>query len=43
MQWLVMDMMDMSQLANGSFDVVLDKAAMDALITAEGVCETKAP
>ena len=32
----VMDMTDMSELEDDSFDVVLDKAAMDALLSAEG-------
>ena len=31
-----MDMTDMSELEDDSFDVVLDKAAMDALLSAEG-------
>ena len=36
MQWVVMDMTDMSSLDDASFDVVIDKAAMDALMTQEG-------
>mmetsp|Transcript_19856 Transcript_19856/g.27935 ORF Transcript_19856/g.27935 Transcript_19856/m.27935 type:complete len:299 (+) Transcript_19856:31-927(+) len=37
MEWLVMDMTDMSAaFADESFDVVIDKAAMDALMTQEG-------
>lgn len=36
MQWRVMDMTDMSDLAAASFDVVIDKATMDALMTLEG-------
>ena len=36
MQWRVMDMTDLSTLAAESFDVVMDKAAMDALLTREG-------
>jgi ubiquinone/menaquinone biosynthesis C-methylase UbiE len=35
MQWLVMDMTDMS-FENNSFDVIIDKAAMDALVVDEG-------
>lgn len=36
MRWVVGDMMDMKDIADGSFDVVLDKAAMDALLVDEG-------
>lgn len=36
MQWHVMDMCDMHALPDASFDVVIDKAAMDALMTADG-------
>jgi 2-polyprenyl-3-methyl-5-hydroxy-6-metoxy-1,4-benzoquinol methylase len=36
MEWRVMDMTDLSELADESFDVVIDKAAMDAMMTAEG-------
>lgn len=36
MTWIVGDMMDMNACADGSFDVVLDKAAMDALLVDEG-------
>lgn len=36
MKWLVVDMTDMSELADNSFDVVIDKAAMDAFMTKEG-------
>lgn len=36
MQWRVMDMTDLSSFSDASFDVVLDKAAMDALLTKEG-------
>lgn len=36
MQWRVMDMTDMSDLEATSFDVVIDKATMDALMTLEG-------
>eukprot|EP01047_Picozoa_sp_COSAG01_P055691 COSAG01_NODE_6228_length_3779_cov_8.384783_2_plen_184_part_00 len=36
MRWVVGDMMDMHTLDDGSFDVVLDKAAMDALLVDEG-------
>jgi EEF1A lysine methyltransferase 4 len=36
MQWRVMDMTDLSSFPDASFDVVLDKAAMDALLTQEG-------
>jgi hypothetical protein len=32
----VMDMLDMKGFADDSFDVVIDKAAMDALMTEEG-------
>eukprot|EP00978_Attheya_sp_CCMP212_P048656 scaffold555823_cov51-Attheya_sp.AAC.1 len=35
MEWLVMDMTDMSELEDDSFDVVIDKAAMDALMSNE--------
>jgi SAM-dependent methyltransferase len=34
--WHVMDMTEMSSIANDSFDVVIDKAAMDALMSLEG-------
>jgi SAM-dependent methyltransferase len=36
MEWQVMDMTDMSALPNESYDVVIDKAAMDAIMTHEG-------
>ena len=36
MTWMVGDMMDMTACADGAFDVVLDKAAMDALLVDEG-------
>ena len=36
MSWEVGDMMDMKAYADGAFDVVLDKAAMDALLVDEG-------
>ena len=36
MTWLVMDMTDMSSFENESFDVVIDKASMDALMVDEG-------
>ena len=36
LQWIVMDMTHMNDLKDTSFDVVIDKAAMDALMTAEG-------
>lgn len=36
MEWRVMDMTAMDALGDASFDVVIDKAAMDALMTAEG-------
>lgn len=36
MKWLVMDMTDMSAFENESFDVVIDKATMDALMVDEG-------
>ena len=36
MQWRVMDMTAMNVLDDASFDVVIDKAAMDALMTGEG-------
>jgi len=35
-KWIVMDMTDMSAFENDSFDVVIDKAAMDAILTDEG-------
>lgn len=35
MEWVVMDMTDMSSISNDYYDVVIDKAAMDALMTAE--------
>jgi SAM-dependent methyltransferase len=35
MEWLVMDMTDLSALMDASFDVVIDKAAMDAIMTKE--------
>lgn len=34
--WLEMDMTNMKGLTDGSFDIVLDKAAMDALVADEG-------
>jgi SAM-dependent methyltransferase len=36
MEWIVMDMTDMSAFGDASFDVVIDKAATDALMTNEG-------
>lgn len=36
LQWKVMDMTDMKEFQNNSFDIVIDKAAMDALVTDEG-------
>jgi SAM-dependent methyltransferase len=36
MEWGVMDMTDLSELADETFDVVIDKATMDAMMTAEG-------
>jgi hypothetical protein len=36
MEWRVMDMTDMSELADESFDVVIDKATMDAMMAVEG-------
>jgi len=36
MEWIVMDMTDMSTLPCNHYDVVIDKAAMDAFMTAEG-------
>lgn len=36
MEWRVMDMTDMSELADETFDVVIDKAAMDAMMAVEG-------
>jgi len=36
MKWLAMDMTAMDDLPDGSFDVVIDKAAMDALMSGEG-------
>lgn len=36
MEWRVMDMTDMSEFEDESFDVVIDKAAMDAFMTNEG-------
>jgi SAM-dependent methyltransferase len=36
MEWRVMDMTDMSEFTDESFDVVIDKATMDAMMTAEG-------
>ena len=36
MKWLVMDMTDMAAFENESFDVVIDKATMDALMVDEG-------
>lgn len=35
MEWRIMDMTDMSALDDSSFDVVIDKAAMDAILTNE--------
>ena len=35
MEWIVMDMTQMDALDDASFDAVIDKAAMDALMTAE--------
>ena len=35
MEWIVMDMTHMDTLRDTSFDVVIDKAAMDALMTGE--------
>lgn len=36
LQWIVMDMTHMDDLEDASFDIIIDKAAMDALMTAEG-------
>jgi EEF1A lysine methyltransferase 4 len=36
MEWVVMDMTDLSEFSSSSFDVVIDKAAMDALLAKEG-------
>jgi EEF1A lysine methyltransferase 4 len=36
MQWRVMDMTDLSSVPDAALDVVIDKAAMDALLTHEG-------
>jgi SAM-dependent methyltransferase len=36
MEWKCMDMTDLSDFADGSFDVVIDKAAMDAIMVDEG-------
>jgi SAM-dependent methyltransferase len=36
MEWIVMDMTDMSAFGDASFDVVIDKATTDALMTNEG-------
>jgi SAM-dependent methyltransferase len=36
MEWRVMDMTDLSELADETFDVVIDKAAMDAMMAVEG-------
>jgi SAM-dependent methyltransferase len=36
MEWRVMDMTDLSDLSDTSFDVVIDKATMDALLSTEG-------
>ena len=36
MEWLVMDMMDLSAFKDQEFDCVIDKASMDALVTDEG-------
>lgn len=36
MEWLVMDMMDLSVFKDQEFDCVIDKASMDALVTDEG-------
>lgn len=35
MKWVCMDMTDLAEFADGSFDIVLDKAAMDALMVDE--------
>ena len=34
-EWVVMDVMDMSEFVPSSFDVVLEKGTLDALIVAE--------
>ena len=36
MEWTVMDMTKMDAFSSGSFDIVFDKAAMDALMVDEG-------
>jgi spermidine synthase/ubiquinone/menaquinone biosynthesis C-methylase UbiE len=41
LQWKVMDMTDMRELQDGSFDLVMDKGALDALM-AEDTAEIKA-
>jgi ubiquinone/menaquinone biosynthesis C-methylase UbiE len=35
MQWLTMDMFDMKAFEDGSFDIVLDKGTMDAILTVQ--------
>jgi ubiquinone/menaquinone biosynthesis C-methylase UbiE len=36
LQWIVMDVCDMSAIETDSFDMVIDKGVMDALVTDEG-------
>lgn len=35
-KWVVSDVKDLKEFADGEFDVVFDKATMDALVTDEG-------
>ena len=36
MKWLVSDVKDLKEFESESFDVIFDKATMDALVTDEG-------
>ena len=37
-QWVVSDAKDLKEFEDNSFDIVFDKATMDALVTDEGSC-----
>ena len=37
-QWVVSDVKDLKEFKDEEFDVVFDKATMDALVTDEGSC-----
>lgn len=38
LQWVVSNVKDLKEFSDESFDIVFDKATMDALVTDEGSC-----